>query len=125
MVQSTLVPGNKARNRAQNTFVSEAATLRKRTNFFPPSFLPPSLPSSLPPFLPLSSHPFLHRALFDGQRKKLDPSFKPPRQTFVMCGFCSKSIASDSLRQGGCGTWSSTEPHDNCCQSHDNRLLLT
>ena len=44
-----------------------------------------------------------HRALFDGQRKKLDQTFKPRRQSFVMCGFCSKSIASDSLRHGGCG----------------------
>ncbi len=43
------------------------------------------------------------RALFDGQRKKLDPGFKPAKQAFVMCSFCSKSIASDSLRHGGCG----------------------
>lgn len=39
------------------------------------------------------------RAIFDGQRKKLDPGgYKPARQAFVICGFCSKSIASESLR---------------------------
>ncbi|XP_064401805.1 GATOR2 complex protein MIOS-A-like [Halichondria panicea] len=38
------------------------------------------------------------RALFDGQRKYLDPTLKPARQAFVICNFCSKSIASESLR---------------------------
>ena len=55
----------------------------------------PALADSLSLSLPLP------RALFDGQRKKLDAQFKPPRQAFIMCNYCSKSISSDSQRHGG------------------------
>ena len=48
----------------------------------------------------MSSAAVSYRALFDSQCKKLDPGFKPQRQAFVICSFCSKSIASDTLRQG-------------------------
>lgn len=40
------------------------------------------------------------RALFDGERKKLDPSCKPHKQAFLMCSYCSKSIATDTPRNG-------------------------